>query len=321
MEKKNIIRGVGIAAGLATGISAASVSLTGLLTSIAFDRKMPRSAAWATDLIAGSPKLKDMAELQKKAAQKLQESECETVTIHSFDGLKLVGHLRRCENPKRLIIAFHGWRSSWAMDFGIIAPFWQENNCNVLYVEQRGQNDSDGEYMGFGLLERHDCVAWAKWADAQNFGLPIYLSGISMGAATVLMAAGMGLPESVHGISADCGFTSPHAIWKHIAEDNLHVAYTPGRAKLVNWLCRRKMQVNCDEYSTVEAMKACKTPILFVHGEDDRFVPVKMSIENYEACQAPKRLITVPGAGHGLSYVVDPEGCQQALREFWEKYD
>lgn len=317
MEKRWLARGLGFVMGAAAGVSAVALYTTELMMSMALDRKMPGAARKAAGLIEGSPRVRDLVSRQKAAEEALREEETETVTIRSFDGLELVGHLARCQNPERLVIAVHGWRSSWASDFGMIAPFFRENGCNVLYVEQRGQQESGGDCMGFGLLERHDCVSWAQWADEQNFGLPIFLSGISMGATTVLMASGMGLPESVKGISADCGFTSPHAIWKHVVEANLHLPYTPMQAWLVDQVSRRKIHVRPDEYSTLKAMETNVTPILFVHGEKDTFVPPEMTRQNYEACKAPKRMVLVPEAGHGLSYVQDKEGCEKQLLEFW----
>ena len=64
-------------------------------------------------------------------------------------------------------------------------------------------------------------------------------------------------------------------------------------------------------------MKTCKLPVIFFHGADDDFVPCEMSRINYEACQSRKQLVIVPGAAHGLSYPVDPEGYLQALRDFF----
>lgn len=321
MDYGKLKRVFGFTAGLTAGAAAAFYYVTDMMARVAFDRKMPRVAGNAGSLIAGSPKLQQIAEQQKIHAKALIDTNPERITIHAEDGVVLTGHLARCDHPKRLLIAFHGWRSSWAMDFGIVAPFFREQGCNVLYVDQRGQNESGGDYMGFGLLERYDCVAWAKWADAQNFGLPIYLHGISMGATTVLMAGGMDLPDSVHGICADSAFTSPHAIWKHIAQDNLRISYTVRRQKMVDSMVKRKIHLDSNDYSTLEAMKNCRVPVLFVHGTDDKFVPTEMTYENYEACSAPKKMVIVPGAGHGLSYLVDMEGCQKELLDFWQKND
>lgn len=215
----------------------------------------------------------------------------------------------------------HGWRSIWSRDFGVIAPFWHDNGCSVLYAEQRGQGESEGEYMGFGMLERHDCLKWVQWVNENNpDNLPVYLVGLSMGATTVLMAAGLELPESVHGIMADCGFTSAHDIWKHVMEENLHLHYGL-HAATAEALCKKKINMGPKDYSTVDAMRQCKVPVLFIHGTDDSFVPVTMTYENYKACSSPKQLLIVPGAEHGMSYCVEREKYEAVAKAFWQEND
>lgn len=202
----------------------------------------------------------------------------------------------------------------------MIGDFLYDSGCSVLYAEQRGQGSSEGKYMGLGVLERLDCADWARWAEQKAQGLPIYLAGISMGATTVLMAAGLSLPSSVRGILADCGFTSPQDIGRHILEKNLHLT-CDRRLRLADAMCRRKNRVGIFGCSTVEAMGRNRVPVLFVHGARDAFVPVSMTYQNYHACAGPKEMLIVPEADHGMSYYLDPEGYQRALRSFWDKYD
>ena len=176
--------------------------------------------------------------------------------------------------------------------------------------------------MGFGLLERYDCLEWIKWACEKTDGedTPIYLGGVSMGGATVLMTAGFDLPERVHGIVADCAFTSPHAIWKHVVQNNLHIPYGL-YSTVASDICKKKIQMSSKEYSCTDAMKVCRVPVLFIHGTDDRFVPVSMTYENYKACIAPRHLLVVPGADHGLSYFTDKKSYEEAVTKFWNDYD
>ena len=160
----------------------------------------------------------------KKASEQVRQHDMESVSIEVEDGLKLIGRIRECPKPRRIIIAMHGWRSSWHMDFGVTSDFYYDSGATVLYADQRGQNDSDGEYIGFGILERFDCLKWLDFIiDRYGSELPIYLLGVSMGASTVLMASGSELPTCVKGIIADCGFTSPKEIWNHIMDNNLHL--------------------------------------------------------------------------------------------------
>ena len=141
-----------------------------------------------------------------------------------------------------------------------------------------------------------------------------------MGAATVLMAAGLDLPSNIHGIIADCGFTSPHAIWKHVANNNLHIAFGL-RGAIADEMLKQKIQMGSDEYSTVEALQSSTIPVMLIHGTDDHFVPVEMTYENYKACAGPKRLLIVPGADHGMSYFVEKDRYEEEIKRFWRDFD
>ena len=203
----------------------------------------------------------------------------------------------------------------------MIADFFRENGCSVLFAEQRGQGASGGEHMSFGLLERYDCLDWIEWVNAQTGGKhPVYLCGISMGASTVLMAGGLNLPTNIRGIIADCGYTAPTAIWKHVAQKHLHLDYRICGG-IASRRAKKKANLDVNAMSCPMALSRCRVPVLFIHGTDDRFVPVEMTYENYKACAAPKRLMIVPGAQHGMSYPTDPDGYQEALKSFWTAFD
>lgn len=318
---RKIAQASGIVAAVMATASLTAYATTKYLMKVALDRKAPRALRRAEKLISGSQVNDIFLVRLKETAEKLSTRENETVEIVCHDGTILIGHWVPCENAKRIIIAMHGWRSAWYKDFGMISDFWEKNDCSVLYVEQRAQNNSGGEYMGFGLIERYDCRDWIDWViERCGDELPIYLGGVSMGATTVLMTADLDLPTNVHGIIADCGFTSPDAIWRHVANKNLHLPYGIRRS-IANNLCRKKIQYGSEEYSTVDALQNTLVPILLIHGTDDTFVPVEMSYENYKACAAPKKLFIVPGADHGMSYYIDKDSYETVVKEFWEQFD
>lgn len=317
-KTKQLLLGIGAAMG-AAALGGFYLYTAQKLIDTALNRKLPKAMERGSARIAG-----ELPEFMKNIAEAgaaLAAKPLETVTVTSHDGLLLVGHWHCPPNPRRVIVAMHGWRSNWAQDFGLIAPFWEENGCAVLYAEQRGQGNSGGEHMSFGLLERYDCLEWIRWAEQKTGGaLPLYLGGISMGATTILMTAGFELPPCVKGIVADCGFTAPHAIWKHVVERNLHLPYGIYAAAAKS-ISQRKLKIPIHSYSCPEALKHCTVPVLFIHGTDDRFVPVSMTYENYKACEAPKRLLVIPGAGHGMSYPTDPDTYQKEVLRFWAEND
>lgn len=324
MEKrvKNLLIGSGMMAAGMSAMGAISYAATKHLVDVAMDRQpVLRNPDKMKVQIQGYEEDGPFMRQLGSAAEQLRNTPHETVHITGFDGEQLVGHWFACKNAKRIVVAMHGWRSSWDHDFGTIYPFLKKNGCSVLCAEQRGQGSSGGAYIGFGMLERFDCREWIKWVNSRCDGkLPLYLAGVSMGAATVLMTAGLELPENVRGIVADCGFTSPNAIWRHVAKNNLHMNYGI-RAGVLDTFCHKKIQLKTGDYSTLQAMQHCKIPVMFVHGTKDHFVPVEMTYENYEACAAPKRLLIVPGADHGMCYFMEKERYEKMLTEFWEVYD
>ena len=287
---------------------------------VALNRELPPHPMGAERKLVANCIDEQMLNSLRQVGERLAAQQHDTVKIQSRDGTHLVGHWMGVANPKRVIIAMHGWRSVWHRDFGVIADFFAKNDCSVLYTEQRGQGGSGGEYMGFGLMERHDCLDWINWVNKKTGKkLPVYLCGISMGASTVLMAAGLDLPDNVRGIIADCGYTSPLDIWKHVAKQ-AHISYgICGRP--AGRLAKKRLRMAMDEETCPQALSRSKTPVLFVHGTDDKFVPIEMTYENYKACAAPRRLFIVPGADHGMSYLTDTPGYENALQSFWADFD
>lgn len=290
------------------------------LVRVALYRKAPRGAFGEGRLrdITGDDRFVDMLYFFEK---RLRERDTDTVEILGCDGIKLVGHFFRVESARRIIIAVHGWRSSWSRDFGVIYDFWQDSESSVLFIEQRAQRGSEGNYITFGILERYDLLEWVRWLDENNTeGLPIYLCGVSMGASTVLMSSELPLPDSVHGIISDCGFTAPEDIWRHVVNNTLHLHYNL-YSRIANHECKRLTGYGAKDCSTVHAVSKCKVPVLFIHGTDDTFVPISMTYDNYKACASPKRLFVVPGANHGMSYYVDKGGYETEMQRFWSAYD
>lgn len=287
---------------------------------VALNRELPPHPMGAERKLVASCIDEQMLNSLRQVGERLAAQQHETVNIQSQDGTHLVGHWMGVPNPKRVIITMHGWRSVWHRDFGVIADFFAKNDCSVLYTEQRGQGGSGGEYMGFGLMERHDCLDWINWVNQKtDKKLPVYLCGISMGASTVLMASGLDLPDNVRGIIADCGYTSPLDIWKHVAKQ-AHISYEIC-GKPAGRLAKKRLRMAMDEETCPQALSRSRTPVLFVHGTDDKFVPIEMTYENYKACAAPRRLFIVPGAEHGMSYLTDTQGYENALQSFWTDFD
>ena len=236
--------------------------------------------------------------------------------VTSYDGLRLFGKCYIASADAPWLIMLHGYRSGAERDFCGGLKFGIDSGFNVLLVDQRAHGKSEGKCLTFGIKERYDCLTWINYVISQAGGsCKIALYGMSMGAATVLMAAGSELPKNVACIVADCGYTSPKAIIKKVIRE-MHYPVFPTYA-LVRLGGMLFGGFDIEEYSAVQAMEKCDIPVLFIHGADDRFVPCDMGRENHRHCRAEgKKLLIVPNAGHGMSYMSDKRAYLGTVSEF-----
>ncbi len=243
---------------------------------------------------------------------------CEEADITSFDGLNLHGRYYECKKDATIELMFHGYRGSAERDLcgGVQRCF--KLGRNAFIVDQRTSGKSGGKIISFGINESRDLEKWVDYL-IERFGkdVKIIICGISMGAATVMIASGRPLPENVVGVLADCGYTSARDIIKQeirkmkLPADILYPFVKLG-AKIFG-------KFDLEETSPIEAMKNCRLPIILFHGDSDDYVPHYMSEQNFAACTAPKKLVTIKGAGHGLSYMLDPDEYLKAIEEFFNQ--
>ena len=237
-------------------------------------------------------------------------------SVTSFDGLTLYGKFYEYAPGAPIELMFHGYRGNAERDLaGGVQRCFQVGR-SALIVDQRCSGKSGGNVITFGINEHRDCLTWVDFA-CRHFGpdSKIILTGISMGASTVLMAGGYELPPNVIGILADCGFTSAQDIIRTVMKQvklpaSLLYPFVKLGAKIFG-------RFDLEELSPIEMVKKCTLPVIFFHGETDDFVPCRMSKELCDACASRKQLVTIPNAGHGLSYPVAPEFYVKELRAFF----
>ena len=300
-------------------VAALTAAVTGVLLycyNLAFrrnDKRLPKEGSAPT-----GEQYDPFKEVIEKGANNILSAPYEKVTITSRDGIPLAGRYYHVKDGAPISIIFHGYRSTLGTDCNGGYSMSTRRGYNVLAVYQRAHRESGGKTITFGVKERFDCLDWIAYVN-ERFGedTKILLMGLSMGAATVLMAAGLDLPSNVKGIMADCGFSSPKEILQEVIKQMkfpLRVTYF-----FVRMSARIFGHFDPEEASAVEALKHAKVPVLIIHGDDDRFVPSRMSRDNYDACASAKEILVVPGAGHGLSYCVDAKAYEKAVNDFMDR--
>ena len=241
----------------------------------------------------------------------------EDVYTASEDGLLLHARYYVSKVGAPVEIQCHGYRGNCYRDFCGGLQLALERGHNVLLIDQRAHGQSEGNCLSFGILERRDCRCWVNYINRRcGEETKIILVGISMGAATVMMATELNLPENVVGVVADCGYSSPEKIIRKVMKDmkipQIFYPVVAASAKVYG-------HFDLSESTPTKAMSKCKIPVVFVHGEADEFVPYEMTLENYEACASKKALVSVPGAGHGLSYMVNLEAYRAGVDTFLDE--
>ncbi len=240
---------------------------------------------------------------------------CEEVWVTSFDGLRLRGRFFEHGGGGPIEIMLHGYKGNAERDLsgGVLRA--RELGHSVLLVDQRAAGKSEGNVVTFGILEKRDALAWVRFVCERFPDRKIILTGVSMGAATVMACAGEELPAAVCGVLADCGYTSAEAIIKKVMRDmrlpaDLLYPFAVLGARLFG-------HFDLNETPPVEALAHARVPVIFFHGSSDDFVPCYMSEENFAACTSEKRLVIIEGAGHGLAYPINKEKYVSEMRDFF----
>ena len=262
--------------------------------------------------------------LRRKNIVWLEEYGYEIHHIINADGNKLTGYLM-CPKKESNVYVFcsHGYRNKGKPEWCYYAKHYvEELGFNMFFVDHQAHGDSEGKYVGFGSFESRDSLQWLGYMN-ETFGsdIEIFLHGISMGSATVMLMTGSDkLPENVRFTIADCGFTSALDEFTYKLQ-NLGLPQKP----LVPIMCAyNRMRAGYDfqkDTNALEAVSRAKIPMLFFHGGSDKFVPTYMVNLLFDACSAPyKDKLIVEGADHAESYLIDKEACEKKMDEFIKKF-
>lgn len=313
--------------GIAAGVAAGALLLAAGGTAGAvylFNTVIPRQDKVRVDVseMADMTKWEEYKKIIHPNKEWLLAQPLEHVTIKARDGITLHADYFPAEKETdKLVIGFHGYTSCGSNDFSTLSHYYHDRGYDCLIVDNRAHGKSEGDYIGFGILDRFDCISWVKYINERfNGEKKVLLHGISMGAATILMASGMDeLPDTVKCIVADCGFTSPYDVFAHILKRDYHLPPFPVM-NINDMLCRKKAGYGFQDFSTLDSVKKAHCPILFIHGKDDDFVPTEMSLKNYDACTSEKQLLIVENASHAASLYENIDLYENTVTEFTEKY-
>ena len=274
------------------------------------------------DIVFGTPEETESTSGQVLDEDKtwlLSESNYSDEYITSSDNLKLHSYKIQNEVPSnKWAITVHGYTSE-GLNMSTYAKKYYDMGYNVLIPDLRAHGLSDGDYIGMGWDDRLDIISWIDVILNENPDAEIVLHGVSMGAATVTMTSGEELPSNIKAIIADCGYTSVWDQFSYQLDDLFSLPEFP-IMHVSSLVAEIRAGYSLGEASSIEQVKKSKTPILYIHGDQDDFVPYFMMEELYNTTNSTKEMLTIKGAGHAKSSEVDPETYWTTVNNFTSKY-
>ena len=242
------------------------------------------------------------------------------VYLKSIDQLKLHAVYLRAEKPAadghRYAVLVHGIHDN-CESMGIYARQYADLGVHVLLPDLRGYGKSEGNYTGFGYDDRLDIIEWIYWLLRQDEKAQILLHGVSMGAATVLMTAGEHLPDAVKGVISDSAYSDLKDEFAHVyASSEKSLLPFPIAYELLRVQTRTRAGFDLNDVCPQEAVARADVPILYLHGDADRLIPVSMATKLYEETGSRRHLATFMGADHIRGVVTDPEKYREQVLDF-----
>ena len=233
--------------------------------------------------------------------------------------IKLCGYeIQNKKESNIWVIGAHGYTETACSMAGVAKQFLNYG-YNVLLPDLRAHGKSGGKYIGMGWLDRLDLVKWINYLIEKYGHIKIILYGISMGAATVMMASGENLPSNVRVIIEDCGYTS---VWDEFADKLKTIFHIPKFPAMynANFMTKIRAGFSLKKASCVKQLKKCKIPTLFIHGDKDKFVPFYMLDKLYNTAVCKKEKLVIKNAGHADAQTIEPQKYWSTVRKFIKRY-
>ncbi|SHN22959.1 alpha/beta hydrolase [Gracilibacillus kekensis] len=250
----------------------------------------------------------------------VNEQDFETWKLETFDHLLLSGsYLPAKESTNKTVIFTHGYLGKGS-DMGLYAKFYYEAlGYNVFFYDMRGHGNSEGDYFGFGWHDRLDVLDWTeKVIDRVGEDAEIILHGLSMGAATMLMASGEPHSKQVKAIVSDSAYTDVYKLFQYQMSRMYHLPAVP-ILPTTSLVTDVRADYSFREASALKQVKNAQVPILYFHGKADTFVPTEMANQLYENTSTMTDIMLFDNSGHGEGYVLHPKKYQEKLQSFLKK--
>ncbi len=229
-------------------------------------------------------------------------------------------YLRAPQDTAATALLVHGYKDAGLMMMHIAFLYNHDLGMNVLMPDLPAHGRTPGDHidMGWGNDMKH-IQRWVAVADSMfrsdSVLTKMVLHGISMGASTVMNMGSVPLPPCVKAIVEDCGYTS---VWDEFAGQLKEEFGLPEFPLMytTSALCKLRYGWSFGEASSLKQVARCHLPMLFIHGDNDDFVPTKMVHRLYAAKPDPKQLWLASGSQHARAFSDHPDEYKTQVVSF-----
>lgn len=240
------------------------------------------------------------------------------VDIPSPFGYTIKALLIEPHQSNRYVIIAHGVTETKINSIKYMNLFLKRG-FNALIYDHRRHGESGGKTTSFGHYEKFDLktvVNWLKKEKGPNLKLGIH--GESMGAATMLLYAGM-LEDGADFYIADCPFSDFRDQLTYRLKKELKIM--PGLLiPIADVILRFRDKYSIRHVSPISVIENIKHPILFIHSQKDDFILPTMSEDLFKLKKGPKMLYLASNGLHAQSFNENRADYERVIDEFLQKY-
>ena len=244
-----------------------------------------------------------------------QDLQATPVVIPTVGNEAVAGWFMRGEPDRGAILLLHGVRSDRRQMVGR-ARFLSKAGYSILLIDLPAHGESAGEHITFGTHEAEGVRAALAYLRHELPNEKIGVIGVSLGAASFVLADASPAPNAVV-------LESMYPTITNAVEDRLAIRLGPlGKdlSPLLLWQLGLRLGTTPEQLRPIVQIGYLHAPLLIASGAIDQHTPISEAQSIFAAANQPKTLWVVTGAAHVDLYSYSPRSYEARVLSFFAKY-